>query len=42
MLTAKSDTIDVVVGLESGADDHRQPFKPKNLSPASGLAFAHR
>ncbi len=33
MLTAKSDTIDVVVGLESGADDYiSKPFKPKELS----------
>lgn len=32
MLTAKSDTIDVVVGLESGADDYvSKPFKPKEL-----------
>ena len=32
MLTAKSDTIDVVVGLESGADDYIvKPFKPKEL-----------
>jgi len=32
MLTAKSDTIDVVVGLESGADDYVvKPFKPKEL-----------
>ena len=32
MLTAKSDTIDVVVGLESGADDYiAKPFKPKEL-----------
>ncbi len=32
MLTAKSDTIDVVVGLESGADDYvPKPFKPKEL-----------
>ena len=30
MLTAKTDTIDVVVGLESGADDYvMKPFKPK-------------
>ena len=29
MLTAKSDTVDVVVGLESGADDYVvKPFKP--------------
>jgi two-component system response regulator MtrA len=32
MLTAKSDTIDVVLGLESGADDYVvKPFKPKEL-----------
>ena len=32
MLTAKSDTIDIVVGLESGADDYVvKPFKPKEL-----------
>ena len=32
MLTAKSDTIDVVLGLESGADDYMvKPFKPKEL-----------
>ncbi len=32
MLTAKSDTGDVVLGLESGADDYiSKPFKPKEL-----------
>ena len=32
MLTARSDTVDVVVGLESGADDYiPKPFKPKEL-----------
>src|SRR3712207_9453612 len=32
MLTAKSDTVDVALGLESGADDSVvKPFKPKDL-----------
>ena len=32
MLTAKGDTVDVVLGLESGADDYIvKPFKPKEL-----------
>jgi two-component system, OmpR family, response regulator MtrA len=32
MLTAKSDTVDVVLGLESGADDYIvKPFKSKEL-----------
>lgn len=32
MLTAKTDTVDVVLGLESGADDYVQkPFKTKEL-----------
>jgi two-component system, OmpR family, response regulator MtrA len=32
MLTAKGDTVDVVVGLETGADDYVvKPFKPKEL-----------
>jgi two-component system response regulator MtrA len=32
MLTAKSDTTDVVSGLEAGADDYiAKPFKPKEL-----------
>lgn len=33
MLTAKTDTVDVVLGLESGADDYvMKPFKPKELT----------
>jgi two-component system response regulator MtrA len=33
MLTAKADTVDVVVGLEAGADDYViKPFKPKELT----------
>lgn len=32
MLTARGDTLDVVLGLESGADDYVvKPFKPKEL-----------
>ena len=32
MLTARTDTVDVVAGLESGADDYiHKPFKPKEL-----------
>src|ERR1700735_3753078 len=32
MLTAKTDTVDVVLGLESGADDYiMKPFNPKEL-----------
>jgi len=32
MLTAKNDTVDIVLGLESGADDYIvKPFKPKEL-----------
>lgn len=37
MLTARTDTVDIVVGLESGADDYVvKPFKPQELSRASG------
>ena len=47
MLTAKSDTVDVVLGLESGADDYVvKPFKPKDLvrgaSGRIGLARGRR
>ncbi|MEP6853276.1 MAG: MtrAB system response regulator MtrA [bacterium] len=32
MLTAKTDTVDIVLGLEQGADDYVvKPFKPKEL-----------
>jgi two-component system response regulator MtrA len=32
MLTAKTDTVDIVLGLESGADDYVvKPFKPQEL-----------
>ncbi|MDP9397877.1 MAG: MtrAB system response regulator MtrA [Actinomycetota bacterium] len=32
MLTARSDTVDIVLGLESGADDYIvKPFKPREL-----------
>ncbi|WP_018155358.1 MtrAB system response regulator MtrA [Demetria terragena] len=32
MLTARTDTVDVVLGLESGADDYiSKPFKPQEL-----------
>lgn len=32
MLTARTDTVDVVAGLEAGADDYiTKPFKPKEL-----------
>ena len=43
MLTAKSDTIDVVVGLESGATiTSSSPSSRKNSSLASGLVFVAR
>ncbi|MEO5833419.1 MAG: MtrAB system response regulator MtrA [Nakamurella sp.] len=33
MLTARTDTVDVVLGLEAGADDYIvKPFKPKELT----------
>jgi two-component system response regulator MtrA len=33
MLTAKTDTVDIVLGLEAGADDYVvKPFKPKELT----------
>ena len=42
MLTARADTIDVVVGLESGADDYvRKPFEmPELVARAPGRAAA--
>jgi two-component system, OmpR family, response regulator MtrA len=43
MLTAKGDTVDVVVGLESGADDYVvKPFKPKELIAAPASAGSRR
>src|SRR5271155_4158548 len=37
MLTAKTDTVDVVLGLESGADDYiMKPFKSKELGAGVG------
>ena len=44
MLTAKTDTVDVVLGLESGADDYVvKPFKPKELVARDpGAAAPHR
>ncbi len=39
MLTAKSDTVDVVLGLESGADDYVvKPFKPEGTGRARAAA----
>jgi len=42
MLTAKTDTVDVVLGLESGADDYiPKPFKAERTSgQGSGTATA--
>jgi two-component system, OmpR family, response regulator MtrA len=41
MLTAKSDTVDVVLGLESGADDYVvKPFKPRSWWPGCGPGCA--
>jgi two-component system response regulator MtrA len=45
MLTAKSDTIDIVLGLESGADDYIvKPFNPRELNARvkAVLRRAHR
>jgi two-component system response regulator MtrA len=43
MLTAKTDTVDIVVGLESGADDYVvKPFKPKELIARIRARAAHR
>ena len=34
MLTARTDTVDVVAGLDAGADDYiTKPFKPQDSSP---------
>jgi two-component system response regulator MtrA len=43
MLTAKSDTVDIVLGLESGADDYiLKPFKPKELVARVGARLRSR
>jgi two-component system, OmpR family, response regulator MtrA len=43
MLTARADTIDVVVGLESGADDYvRKPFEMPELVARVRAALRHR
>ncbi len=37
MLTARSEEIDTIIGLELGADDYLgKPFNPRELSPGSG------
>ncbi|SDO27198.1 two-component system, OmpR family, response regulator MtrA [Nakamurella panacisegetis] len=42
MLTAKTDTVDVVLGLESGADDYvMKPFKPKELTARIRARLRH-
>ncbi len=43
MLTARADTIDVVVGLESGADDYvRKPFELPELVARVRAALRRR
>ena len=43
MLTARADTIDVVVGLESGADDYvRKPFEMPELVARLRAALRRR
>ena len=42
MLTAKTDTVDVVLGLEAGADDYVvKPFKPKELTARIRARLRH-